>query len=84
MKRRKYKLILAAAHILFLLVVVLIQFGLNLEWFCLASVVYVVTIIVCEFSLRCPNCGRLPKQGILWTKHCPHCGEEIDDEETMY
>ena len=83
MKRRIFKLIIVVATLLFLLVVVLCQFGLSLEWFGLASVVYIGTIIVCEFSLRCPNCGRWPRRGSLWAKYCPRCGQNLD-EETMF
>ena len=83
MKRRIFKLIIVVATLLFLLVVVLSQFGLNRELFYLASVVYVGTIIVCEFSLRCPYCGRWPRRGSFWAKYCPRCGAKLD-EETMF
>lgn len=83
MKRRIYKLIIVVATMLLLLVAVLSKIGLSGAWCGVATVVYIGIMIVCNFFLRCPNCGRWPSRGGFGAKYCPHCGKELD-EETMF
>lgn len=83
MKRWIYKLIIVVATMLLLLVAVLFKIGLDGAWCGVATVVYIGIITVCEFSLRCPYCGRWPRRGSFWAKYCPRCGAKLD-EETMF
>lgn len=83
MKRWIYKLIIVVATLLLLLVAVLSKIGLSGAWCGVATVVYIGIMIVCNYSLRCPYCGRWPRRGGFLAKYCPRCGAKLD-EETMF
>lgn len=84
MKRWIFKLIIVVATLLLALVAFLYYIGLGGDWCGVAMVVYIGIMIVCNFFLRCPNCGRWPRRGSFWAKYCSRCGQELDDEETMF
>lgn len=46
----------------------------------LCAVVTVVANAAYCYFLRCPECGRWPRKGTIFTTYCPHCGEPLNDE----
>ena len=43
-----------------------------------ATVIWIVILLVLSHFLRCPHCGAYPRRGSLFHHYCPRCGEPLD------